>query len=84
MAVLEIETLSSQANALFEDRIKPQVAKEDPDRFLAIDVVSGDYEIAADDLTPVEILRARHHNARIFLRRVGDQAAYTVGGGYQT
>ena len=83
MAVLEIETLSAQANALFEERIKSLVADKEPDDFLAIDVLSGDYEVAADDLTPSDKLRERHQNARIFLRRVGDEAAYTVGGGYQ-
>jgi len=36
-----------------------------------------------DDLTPSEQLRTRHPDAMIYLRRVGDEAAYTVGGGYQ-
>jgi hypothetical protein len=83
MAVLEIEALSDAANALFEQRIKPLVVNENPDDFLAIDIVSGDYEVAADDLTPSATLRARHQDSRIFLRRVGDECAYTVGGGYQ-
>ena len=83
MAVVKTIPLSDTANALFEQRIKPLVANENPDSFLAIDVLSGDYELAADDLTPSDKLRARHQNARIFLRRVGDEAAYTVGGGYQ-
>lgn len=84
MAASQLETLSSRANSLFGERIKPQVANEDPDSFLAIDVESGDYEVAADDLTPGEILLARRQNAQIFVCWVGDEAAYTVGGGSQT
>ena len=80
MAILEIGALSDQANLIFEQHIKPLVAGENPDDFLAIDIVSGDYEIAADDLTPGDKLRERHQSARVFLRRVGDEAAYTVGG----
>ena len=83
MASLQLDSLSSRANTLFDECIKSQVVNEDPDNFLAIDIESGDYEIAADDLTPGEILRARHQNAQIFVRRVGDEAVYTVGGGYQ-
>ena len=83
MAVLEVETLAECADAIFEQRIRPLVAGEDPDAFLAIDILSGDFEVAPDDITPGDRLRARHQDARIFLRRVGDEAAYTVGGGYQ-
>ncbi len=83
MAVLETGTIGDHANAIFEQRLRPLVAGEDPDAFLAIDIISGDYEVASDDITPGDRLRERHQGARIFLRRVGDEAAYTVGGGYQ-
>jgi len=69
--------------SIFEERVGPLVAEDDPNDFLAIDIISGDYEVAPDDLTPSDKLRARHPDAIIYLRRVGDEAAYTVGGGYQ-
>lgn len=78
-----METVGERANALFEQRIKPLVAGEDPYAFLAIDINSGDFEVAPDDITPGNKLRERHQGAQVFLRRVGDEAAYTVGGGYQ-
>lgn len=83
MAVLEAKTLGERADAIFEQRIRPLVAGEDPDAFLAIDILSGDFEVAPDDITPGDKLRARNQDARIFLRRVGDEAAYTTGGGHQ-
>ncbi len=83
MTVLENQTVGDRANAIFKERIKPLVVGEDPNDFLAIDIVSGDYAIASDDVTPSDKLRKQHHGAQIFVRRVGDEAAYTVGGGYQ-
>ena len=72
-----------RGQALFEAQIAAQLSGENPDDFLAIDILSGDYEIAPDDVTPGNSLYARHPNAVIFLRRVGDEAAYTAGGGFQ-
>jgi len=83
MAVPKAETLGERADAIFEQRIKPLVAGEDPNAFLAIDILSGNFEVAQNDITPGDKLRARHQDARIFLRRVGDEAAYTTGGGHQ-
>lgn len=68
---------------LFETQIAERVHGEAPNDFLAIDTLSGDYEIAPDDLTPSLRLRERHPDAIIYVRRVGDEAAYTVGGGFQ-
>ena len=72
-----------RGQSIFETQIEPRLIGENPDDFLAIDILSGDYEIAPDDLTPSQHLRERHPDAVIFLRRVGDEAAYSVGGGYQ-
>ncbi len=68
---------------VFKEKIEQHLSGENPDDFLAIDTLSGDYEIAPDDLTPSRRLRERYPDAVIYLRRVGDEAAYTVGGGYQ-
>lgn len=68
---------------IFQAQIEARVSGENPDDFIAIDILSGDYEIASDDITPSQRLRVRHPNAVIYLRRVADEAAYSVGGGYQ-
>ncbi len=72
-----------RGQVLFETQIAERVHGEDSNDFLAIDILSGDYEIAADDLSPSLRLRERHPDAVIYVRRVGDEAAYTVGGGFQ-
>lgn len=83
--VPETETASQtsikRGQAIFEARIKTHLEYEDPNDFLAIDTLSGDYEIASDDLTPSLRLQERHPDAVIYVRRVGDEAAYSIGGG---
>ena len=75
------EPIADRANAIFEAKIKALVGEANTNDFLAIDINSGDYEIAADDLTPGDKLRERHPDARVFLRQVGDDCAYFMGGG---
>ena len=72
-----------RGQSIFKAQIESRLAGENPDHFLLIDVLSGDYEVATDETKGRVRLRARHLDAVIYLRRVGDEAAYTVGGGYQ-
>jgi hypothetical protein len=82
-ATVSTLSIADQAESIFEAQIKPRLIGANPEDFLAIDVNTGDFEIAADDMTPGDRLRARCPEARIFLRRVGDQDAFTVGWGYR-
>ena len=71
-----------RGQSIFEAQVAARLTDENPDDFLLIDVLSGDYEVASDETTGRANLRTRHPDAVIYLRRVGDDAAYTVGGGY--
>ncbi|QJW94225.1 hypothetical protein FTUN_1745 [Frigoriglobus tundricola] len=51
---------------------------EDDGKVVAIDVVTGEYEIHGDDYTVVSRLRARHPHAAIWLERVGQPTAYQM------
>ncbi len=73
----------NRGQVIFEEQIAPHLSSENPDDFLFIDVLSGDYEISQDEISGRTLLRARRPNAAVYLRRVGDEAAYTVGGGFQ-
>lgn len=72
-----------QGQALFESQIAGKLAAENPDDFLLIDVLTGDYVVSSDEVAGRKKLYSRHPEAVIYLRRVADEAAYTVGGGYQ-
>ncbi len=83
--IAEQDSISTvdRGRIVFEEQIAPRLSGENPDDFLFIDVLSGDYEISQDEISGRTLLRARHPNAVVYLRRVGDEAAYTVGGGFQ-
>jgi hypothetical protein len=55
------------------DRVVAPATTPDQDRlFVAIDVDSGAFEIAADELSAGRAVLARHPDAQIWLRRVGE------------
>ncbi len=81
----ELNAISTvdRGRVVLEEQIAPRLSGENPDDFLFIDVLFGDYEISQDEISGRNLLRARHPSAVIYLRRTGDEAAYTVGGGFQ-
>ena len=56
----------------------PVLRPEDEDKFVAIDVESGDHEIDEDDYAAVTRLRSRRPSAEVWLGRVGQPAAYRM------
>lgn len=63
---------------LLERQVQPKLRPEDNDKFVAIDIQSGDYEIDADDYTAVTRLRNRLPLAEVWLGRVGQPAAHRM------
>ena len=83
MAVLEPryskEEFVQRGQAIYEQDIKPLLASADDGKFLAIDLVSGAYELDRDDCTATERLLARYPSAQIWLCRAGHRTAYRIG-----
>jgi hypothetical protein len=61
----------------FERYVRPSLRPEDADKFVAIDIDTGD-ELDDDDYTAVMRLRGRSPSAEIWLGRVGQRAAYRM------
>jgi hypothetical protein len=74
------EEFAKRGNAIFEEKIRPRLKNENDDDFVAIDIVSGAYEIDASQVAVAERLRARLPQAQIWLRRVGSRFAHSFGG----
>jgi hypothetical protein len=72
------DELARLGTELFNRVVRPALRPEDDGKYVAIDVVSGDYEINQDDYTAVMRLRARHPDADIWLERAGYPAAYRI------
>ena len=65
---------------VFASQVRPTLRAEDDGKFVAIDVLSGDYELDEDDYAAVTRLRARRPAAEVWLERAGHPAAYQLRG----
>jgi hypothetical protein len=74
------ESFSRLGIEIYERAIRPALLPDDEGKFVAIDIDSGQYEIDEDDYAATERLLVRRPDARIWLARAGERAAYRVGG----
>jgi len=71
-----IGTLDGSVNADIRPKVEPAHAGE----FVIVDVLTGDYEVARDDLTASHRMLARNPGAVMYGIRIGSPAAYRIGG----
>src|SRR5215831_17067643 len=69
------EEFARRGDAIYEKDILPKVAAKDVGKFLAIDIETGEYEIAADEMRAGDKLRARLPEAQIWMVRIGYTSA---------
>jgi hypothetical protein len=75
------DEIADRGTELYETRIRRLVEADNIDRYLSIDVTTGDYEIADKGYDAAMALRARNPNAQIWGLRIGHIAAASFGGG---
>ena len=73
------DDIAAQGEAIFARDIEPRVRIRPGREFVLIDILSGDYEVDADDLAAEDRLFARRPDALIWMRRVGSADAYRFG-----
>ena len=73
------EEFARRGDEIYDRDIAPQARTEDRGKFVAIDIETGDYEIASDELTAADGLLVRHPDAQIWLRRLGFSYTYRFG-----
>jgi hypothetical protein len=64
---------------MYETQVRPQVEAGNLGRIVAIDVDSGDFEVADDTLSAAERLLARSPDAQIWTVRIGSPAVHRFG-----
>ncbi len=74
------EEFAKRGDAIYEKDILPKLTAKDIGKFLAIDIETGEYEIAADEIKAGDRLRARLPDAQIWMVRIGYAAAHSFGG----
>lgn len=73
------QELARIGSEVFDRRVRPLLRPEDQGKFVAVDVVTGDYELDDDDYAAVSRLRTRNPAAEVWLTRAGQAAAYRMG-----
>ena len=73
------EEFARRGDAIYERKVHPHLKDEDKDKFVAIDIETGDYEIDADELAVCDRLRARIPDAQIWMVRVGSPFVHRFG-----
>jgi hypothetical protein len=75
------EQLARIGSEVFDRQVRPYLRPEDDGKFVAVDVLTGDYEVDEDDYAAVSRLRIRNPPAEIWLARAGQATAYRMGQG---
>jgi len=74
------EEFARRGQDIYEREIRPRLQPADQGKFAAIDIESGEYEIDQDDFIATERLLSRVPDAQMWLERIGEPAAYRIGG----
>jgi hypothetical protein len=73
----EIVRLGDQ---IYENEVRPRLKKSDLDRFVAIDVNSGEWCLGDTEMEAYDQLRARVPDAQTWLVRAGRSYLHSFGG----
>jgi hypothetical protein len=74
------EEFARRGDAIYEMEILPRVTAREVGKFLAIDIETGQYELAADEMKAGDKLRRRLPEAQIWMVRVGYTSTRRFGG----
>ncbi len=74
------EEFAKRGDTIYEKEIRPRLTAEDQGKFVAIDIESGTYEMAEDELEAGDKLLARVPDAQIWIVRVGSRSVHRFGG----
>jgi hypothetical protein len=72
------EEIARLAAEVYDRVVRPQLQPADDNKFVAVDIQTGQYELDEDDYTAVKRIRDRLPSAEVWLGRVGHRAAYKM------
>ena len=73
------EEFARRGDAIYENEVRPRLKTEDNDKFAAIDIESGAYEIADNELAACDRMNDRNPDAQIWLVRIGSRYVHRFG-----
>jgi hypothetical protein len=75
------EEFARRGDAIYEKEILPRLTAKDVGKFLALDIETGDHEIASDEMKAGDKLRRRLPDAQIWIVRIGYASTRRFGAG---
>lgn len=75
------EEVVRQGRQIYERGLREKVEPEHRGKFLVLDVLTGEYEIAEKDLVASDRLLDRNPDAVLYGLRIGYPTAYRIGAG---
>jgi len=70
------EEHAHRGTTMYEGHVRPRVEAGNRGKIVAIDVDSGEFEVAEDGLTAARRLRARRTDAQIWCEKIGYPAVH--------
>ena len=74
------EEFARRGDALVENKVRPNLAAADEDKFVAIDIETGEYELDKNEMKAVDRLRKRVPEPQIWLVHVTLGYLHRFGG----
>lgn len=66
----------ARGKEIYREQIQELVEPQEKGKFIAIDILSGDYAVDAEHIGAVRLLRKRQPDARMYVGKVGYPSAY--------
>lgn len=73
------EDFAKRGTEIYDRDIRPQIEQSSRGKIVAIDIETGDFEIADDTLSAYDRLSVRQPDAQIWFVRVGYQGVHRIG-----
>lgn len=73
------EEVARRGREIYERRLREDAEREHAGEFLVVDITTGEYEVAEDDLAASDRALSKNPDAILYGIRVGEPAAYRIG-----
>lgn len=75
------EEIARRGQALYDERVRPQIEADHRGKVVVIDIETGDYEVDDDHMEAAERALAKRPEAALYAVRVGSRALTRIGAG---
>jgi hypothetical protein len=74
------EEFAQLGDAIYQNKVLPQIKLEDNGKIVAIDLKTEDFEINPSEIEACDRLESRHPDAQIWIVRIGSRHVRRFGG----